>query len=683
MEVLDPNRWWDNDEASIENVDIYVKPTGQFTEIQIEFDLFAENNFYSGTNVPLEYVLNFDMPEQAVFNRSLLWIGSYISEGEIYEAVEGTAIYEGIVNRQQDPSILTKHNKNHYSLRVYPLDPDSTRRVLLSYLLPLELKTAEGSLDLPTHILNSSKRYPENISIHISDNDYWTHINLEPDTYREISNSGFTKIYRVNQRIDAGRNEVSYLNLQGNPEYLFGTYSNGNQSYYQLTFFPDYDLPQTGETYLFCLDYNHENTQVSQESLIEDIKSSVLEHLDENDKFNICYSNFVTRFAFNEFVIGSPENVNLAFENIMNNGLGGYDKLEVLLPVSLDHVNMANEEVVLLLISNSTSIFNINDVNDFYEEIDLFSSNLSNLASFSIIDYASINRVNRFINGINYSGNEYLYDRLAQLFNGRHYSTVHGDNIVNALENSLISPSRLTDIFDIDLDATGGFSYHNYLNSNNSNSLDLDKPISMIGKYYGEFPFTLQINGFANEAYFETTVEIQENQAYAIDDVLAEKTWYGSYLLNNENSENNDIRREVVETSMEQGLLCRRTVFLCLEPDSLTISDENFDIDDDDLVLSNENINTNKLALNCYPNPSSGLINLEITGAEDAITDTFLLSLIDMFGRVIHTEVINFTVSSDKLTTSWQAPSFLESGTYIAKIQSESVNVSQKIILIR
>ncbi len=42
---------------------------------------------------------------------------------------KATYVYEGIVNRMQDPALLNYVGRNTFSLRIFPIEPRSERRI--------------------------------------------------------------------------------------------------------------------------------------------------------------------------------------------------------------------------------------------------------------------------------------------------------------------------------------------------------------------------------------------------------------------------------------------------------------------------------------------------------------------------------------------------------------------------
>lgn len=52
---------------------------------------------------------------------SWLWIGDEISKAMILDKWTASSIYENIVKRRKDPSILTKMSDLQYELRIFPM----------------------------------------------------------------------------------------------------------------------------------------------------------------------------------------------------------------------------------------------------------------------------------------------------------------------------------------------------------------------------------------------------------------------------------------------------------------------------------------------------------------------------------------------------------------------------------
>ena len=70
-------------------------------------------------------------------------------------------IYEGIVNRRKDPSILYKTSSNSYQLRVYPITTGMNRKLKISYMVPFNFGQEYITAPLPLNILKTSDTIPD------------------------------------------------------------------------------------------------------------------------------------------------------------------------------------------------------------------------------------------------------------------------------------------------------------------------------------------------------------------------------------------------------------------------------------------------------------------------------------------------------------------------------------------
>lgn len=133
--VLNPQQNWYQYSATLEEATITLRPVGLYTEVGLYLTVSAkEAQFQKGTQ--LEAVLNFSLPANSIVNDSWLWIDTTIIRAKILDRWTASTIYENIVNRRKDPSILTKEVNGRYTLRIYPLIMGESRKVKINYLVP-------------------------------------------------------------------------------------------------------------------------------------------------------------------------------------------------------------------------------------------------------------------------------------------------------------------------------------------------------------------------------------------------------------------------------------------------------------------------------------------------------------------------------------------------------------------
>jgi hypothetical protein len=147
----------------------------------------------SFTDDSLEIVLNFQLPEAAIVHDSWLWIDDEIAVARIMDRWTAGQIYEEIVGRRSDPSILFKNGPTQYSLRIYPLKKGQTRRVKITYLMPMSWNHRNAILELPTAILGTSRFNVSELKIVVWSGEQW-----EDPTLAGISGYEFTEHFDAN-----------------------------------------------------------------------------------------------------------------------------------------------------------------------------------------------------------------------------------------------------------------------------------------------------------------------------------------------------------------------------------------------------------------------------------------------------------------------------------------------------
>ena len=115
----------------------------------------VEMSFYNPNNRVLEGELQFPLLEgQTVIGLSLEMPDGTMREAVVVEKAKGREVFEDVTRARIDPALLEKTEGNNYKLRVYPLNPQSQRRVKIRYseLLSINagnINNSETSYRLP------------------------------------------------------------------------------------------------------------------------------------------------------------------------------------------------------------------------------------------------------------------------------------------------------------------------------------------------------------------------------------------------------------------------------------------------------------------------------------------------------------------------------------------------------
>jgi len=97
----------------------------------------AEHRFANPTDQVLEGTFRFPLPDGAVVTGLAMEIDGRLMEGEVLDRDKARTIYESIVDQMRDPALLEWEGGRAMKLRVFPIEPQSTKRVVIRYFAPL------------------------------------------------------------------------------------------------------------------------------------------------------------------------------------------------------------------------------------------------------------------------------------------------------------------------------------------------------------------------------------------------------------------------------------------------------------------------------------------------------------------------------------------------------------------
>jgi hypothetical protein len=132
---------WDgtSQDVHLERVALRTTIAGGFAYTEIEEELA------NPTGNELEAIVSFRAPLGGVIARLGLWVGNELIDAEVVERKHAETVYRSIVEATRDPALLEQDPSGRVTLRVFPLPPRSSRRMLVGYAQPLE---REGDLSV-------------------------------------------------------------------------------------------------------------------------------------------------------------------------------------------------------------------------------------------------------------------------------------------------------------------------------------------------------------------------------------------------------------------------------------------------------------------------------------------------------------------------------------------------------
>ncbi len=93
----------------------------------------VEENFENHTDRRLEGTFHFPLPADASISRLALEVNGKMEEGTCLERERAREVFETIVRRMQDPALLEWMPGGIFKCRVFPIEPRSTKRVIVAY----------------------------------------------------------------------------------------------------------------------------------------------------------------------------------------------------------------------------------------------------------------------------------------------------------------------------------------------------------------------------------------------------------------------------------------------------------------------------------------------------------------------------------------------------------------------
>lgn len=112
---------------AVEHHDVKVTIDGQVATTVVD------QTFRNPLPQRLEGTYMFPVPDDAALDKFSMWIEGVEMQGEVLDKDRALSIYEGIVRRMQDPALLEYAGRGAFKVRIFPIEPNGTKRVKLTY----------------------------------------------------------------------------------------------------------------------------------------------------------------------------------------------------------------------------------------------------------------------------------------------------------------------------------------------------------------------------------------------------------------------------------------------------------------------------------------------------------------------------------------------------------------------
>lgn len=607
LRVGDPRVSWYTQQGTIEEAVLSVQHQGLYLEYGLYLTFSARGTNYNAAD-SLEVALLFELPEGAIVHDSWLWINNNIVRARILDRWTASSIYENIVQRRQDPSVLYKSSATQYELRIFPMKANETRKVKISFLAPADWNRTTVEADLPVALLKTSRYSVQTFPVIVWPGVDWqkpavaNHPEIE---FKEFHNDSTGMYFKA---AIPGANLPAQLRLQFDSPLLKGyylaAYPDSPGGIYQMAILPNQAFQlQISRKLVVLLDYEAGSGTITAEALMLELQQQLRDRLTVADSFNIVVSGLTPISVSDEWLPCDSLHLAAAF-NSAGDVLATYSNLASLVSSGINYIRDHGDEGTLLLATNASQYGN-------YTSANLLIKDLLDLMPSPYIPVHAINYNTGgqyyYIGGQYYYANDYFLVNLSKLSGGSS-QTVRGSNLKSSLSAVVQALDGTIRSFDCHTTLESGYCYGRFFINSDPDNAYLNTPILQVGKYYGNFPFRIELAGELTGNFIAAELSIPATGT-GIADTLTREIWYGNYirLLESEQPKNQTIN-EIIFSSLNERVLSKYTAFLCLE-DTTMICPECVD---ETQFVSTSDPGASDSLFRAWPNPFNDRVTIAV-----------------------------------------------------------------------
>jgi len=537
---------------------VEVKINGNFAET------FIDQEFHNPSDVMLEGYYIFPIPKNAVIKDFSMDINGKMVQAELLDANKARQIYEDIVRQIKDPALLEYSGQGIFKVRIFPIEPQSKKKVNISYrevlnsdngmyeyvyplntekfsakpvksiLVKVELKTNNKikTIYSPTHSVDVVHKDNKNAVISFEEE------NTKPDID--------FKLYYSTNNDDVG---LSLL-----------TYKSGNDDgYFLLTASPSFVIDKEqidAKDITFVLDVS--GSMVGDK--MKQAKQALLycvNNLNKDDGFDIIRFSTEAYSLFSKIETASESNIKKAEKFIRDLNAVGGTNIEEALNLALKSKGKGNRTHLIVFMTDGKPT--IGETND-----DLLIKKLNN---------SNTKNVRIFTFGIGNDLNTHLLDKITE--QTKAYRTYISEN-----EDIEIKISNFYDKVQSPVLTNLSLSFGGSIKTLQTYPKDLPdlfkgSSITIFGRYSGSGSSTISLTGtFKGE---KKTFSLNTNFSNGNDQFdFIPPLWASrriGFLLDQIrlNGENKELVDEITQLAREHGIVTPYTSYLIMEDEEIRI----------------------------------------------------------------------------------------------------------------
>ncbi|MBL7778877.1 MAG: T9SS type A sorting domain-containing protein [Chitinophagales bacterium] len=642
LTLRDPQMWW-SAQGRIDSVTFSVRPVGAYMECGLYMNLTWGSSSY---NDSVEVQFPFKLPKGAIVTDSWLWVGNQIVQAELMDRDRAHLVYESIVQRRQDPSILYKNSATDYELRVYPLPPNQYRRVKITYLLPVQWSSNVVQIPLPVDLMRASTVKPEMKVFFYTDSIFNTPMITgvtTPPVFQPVQGQAFSSATITSAQVNTQSPLLIATANIANGVYCSTYESSAGNGYFQTAVNLKNALNITTHRKVVCaVDYDAGNTKFTKAEVLAEVMNGLLQNYSETDSFNLVLSSSASTIASTTWLPCNSTSITNAFSPSFTNSLLSYTMLPSTISKAVDFINMHGADGEIIIWSSSTAYGSQSSGNNLIAT--MMSAMSPKVYKIHYVDFINNYVYYNYIGNSSYFGNSYFSKSITAMTGGE-YNAVYElpgfyayysklDDLKTVSSSFYESVQPKANFLDVVPIVNNGLAYAKFNSYQQSTAATLTNTYYQVGRYMGGSIDSIQITCVYNAQPISVKIPASTHQS----DYNTAKMWGSAYLDNIQFSSSitNSQKQEVRDTSRAYRVLSRYTAFLALEP-SDTVSGCDTCIDE-----NSTGNNTTALydfnaeqSIQVYPNPFSDALQIVVNTA--TLNTESRIIIYDVTGRIVNT----------------------------------------------
>jgi Ca-activated chloride channel family protein len=569
LQVFNPHTWDKSGQGSIDEALLTIEPKGIYFECGLYLTFSANGHQFSAEDT-LEVSYYFTLPKGSIVHDSWLWVEDSIVHARIMDRWTAYQIYEGIVKRRRDPSVLYKDWENNYHLQIYPMQGNSTRKVKITFMLPARWASSTINAGIPFDMLSASHVPLDKLTLVTWEDEKWGPASVAGSRGISFKSSytkefGFHRTATIDQSLFTEGIQVTWPTPLKDGLFL-SSLSKGMEGYYQMAFVPSEAMDfEYSKKVAVLFDFEEDNSYYTNgNSVYGNLKSTLYNYLSPRDSFAIILSGNNLQTTLGKWMPADSATLWEVFEKLGEKPVKNYSDLYSLLKKGIQFINGQNKGGELLLLSNSDNYADNKSANELMDSL----KKLDPLPVTHVVDFYDRWETYYYIGNQYYNGNEYFFTMLTRFTHGNLYAYNYWEQKTDELLSKVFSGlGGFASSFDLHTKLEEGYCHSRFNLDANRLAVAIDEPIIQVGKFNGRLPLVIEASGEFNHQVKSVKRSISETELF-ISDTLIEEMWTGNFIESMEKDWwlDNKLVNELVKLSISQRVLSRYTAFIALEP---------------------------------------------------------------------------------------------------------------------